>query len=485
MSKKDKVRFTVKWLDGLKATGEPYAIGDATCKGLRIKVSAHGVKVFYFSYRSRVTGKPRDHRIGEYGPVKLEQAHKRVNEVLRPLVEGNPPRDPQEEKIEAREERKGESERPFEKLAPLFVKDHLAGQRSRDQRERQLFRVGHAFGWLKRDLGTITADEGKAWLKRLVAKDCQNKKGRAIGGPTEAFTAKSLLNMFWDWAEENGHIGANIFRGMVVPGTCSGKARDRKLTDHEIRTLWSECEHPEEFGYTRDTASALRLILCILARTSMSSGLLNHELIDIDEPQPKLNLHRRHGLRVVNDGDLLDDDQEVDTNGPRLELPFDRMKGKNTHVRPTFVVPLSPRAVAVIKSGTGYGKSGAVFKKAKTGTCGRPGEQLPREEVAAFMAAIWAKHQFKHATPRDLRRTATQLITSTRLRYRNQITTHEVGYVLNHSRGGSVTGIHYDNANPNPYDRYDEKCEMIAILTARLDRIFGDTARPAIAHVAA
>jgi integrase len=487
MAKKDKVKFTDKWLQGLEGVGAAYAIGDAECKGLRIKVSAHGVRVFFYSYRSRVTGKPRDLRIGPYGDVTLAQARKRINETYRPAVEANPPRDPQEEKIEAREVAKAAL--PFDKLVPLFVADHLAKQRACGDRKQGLNRLGTVFEWAGRDPHTITEDEAKSCLTRLAAKGYENPaSNRPIGGPTAAVYAQSLLGVFWDWMRTNKHVPVNIFRDLVVAAANRGNPRTRKLADNEIRTLFAECENPERFGYTRDAASALCLILCTASRTSMATGLLNHELVELGEPQPALNTTPQYGgLRVVSDDFVVDDGIELEANGPRAEFPHDRMKGRDDTRRGSrcdYVVPLSPRAVALIKSGTRYGMSGRVFGKGKS-KGPRQGSHMSRSDVAGLMTAIWEKHGFPHATPRDLRRTATQLITSTKLRHRKRITTAEVGFVLNHSGENSVTRRHYDNGGiENPYENYDEKCEMIAILSARLDRILGGTAKPAIVRAA-
>jgi hypothetical protein len=72
-----------------------------------------------------------------------------------------------------------------------------------------------------------------------------------------------------------------------------------------------------------------------------------------------------------------------------------------------FIVPLSGIAVDLIKRARG-GRDGRVFGAGKVNSQAH----MRRDDPAALMRAIWAKHKFKHAYPHDLRRTAGTLVQS-------------------------------------------------------------------------
>jgi hypothetical protein len=72
-----------------------------------------------------------------------------------------------------------------------------------------------------------------------------------------------------------------------------------------------------------------------------------------------------------------------------------------------FIVPLNGLAAGLIKRACG-GRNGMVFGAGKVNSKPR----MRRDDPAALMRAIWAKHKFPHAYPHDLRRTAATLVQS-------------------------------------------------------------------------
>jgi hypothetical protein len=78
----------------------------------------------------------------------------------------------------------------------------------------------------------------------------------------------------WAYLIDERIAPVNIFRGTKVRKARKGRRRTRTLSPLEIQTLWRELENPEVFGFTRDCATALRLILCTAARPGMVAGML-------------------------------------------------------------------------------------------------------------------------------------------------------------------------------------------------------------------
>ena len=106
-----------------------------------------------------------------------------------------------------------------------------------------------AFGWGARDAASITDDEAHDCLTRLADREYCNESGRVIGGKVEAFACKSLLGTMWRWAKRAKHLRTNIFRDLDVDAARKPRRRNRVLTGDEIRTLWTELEQPQAFGF--------------------------------------------------------------------------------------------------------------------------------------------------------------------------------------------------------------------------------------------
>ena len=206
----------------------------------------------------------------------------------------------------------------------------------------------------------------------------------------------------------------------------------------------AELDHPEAFGFTVDTATALRLILATAARPGMVTGMLREELIDLDAPQPRPVLWGQ--LREITEDDA--------SNGPIWQLSHERMKGEDDGSDSTdpFIAPLNGMAVALIRGARGRDNRrvlgpGRIRAKATTAT-------MQGHAPAMLMRAIWKKHGFANARPHDLRRTAATLVQSAVLPDRPmKWSVEEVGWLLGHhnEKGGPVTLVYAR------YDHFDEK----------------------------
>lgn len=455
-----KIKFTDPVIKGLKATGKSYSLGDTEHKGLMVRVSAAGSKTFALSYHSKAAQKTRFLTFGKYPKVALADAFRRHAKARAEIEEHG---DPQADKVEERALKK--SSLTFDELIEQFTDKHLSRKRTKRDGKRRLAKISFAFGWGSRDAASITEDEAHACLTKLGERGgYRNERGRLIGGRVEAFACKSLLKTMWRWAKGAKIVRTNIFRDLDVDTARKPRRRNRVLTPDEIRTLWTELEQPEVFGFTADTATALRLILTTASRPGMVTGMMRDELIDLDAVQPRPVLWGQ--LREVTEDDA--------NNGPLWQLEHARMKRSDDEDEDTepFIVPLNALAVGLIKGAQGGGRRvlGAAKITAKTTT-----QAMQVKHPAALMRAIWKKHGFQNARPHDLRRTAATLVQSAVLPDRPmKWTVEEVGWLLGHrnDKGGPVTLIYAR------YDHFDEKRAMVATLERELRRILaGGTAK--------
>ena len=68
-----------------------YAIGDAACPGLRIRVTPKGVKTFAFAYRNKASGKVDWLTLGRYPDLPLTRARELANDARRTVASGGTP----------------------------------------------------------------------------------------------------------------------------------------------------------------------------------------------------------------------------------------------------------------------------------------------------------------------------------------------------------------------------------------------------------
>src|SRR5262249_14314303 len=184
-------------------------------------------------------------------------------------------------------------------------------------------------------------------------------------------------------------------------------------------------------------------------------GLMHGEFADLDAPQPKPVTHGM--LRDVTDH----------SNGPLRILSHERMKrddeADNTE---PFIVPLNALAVNLI--GATESTGGRVLRACKS----RGTQMVTPNKIAALMRAVVSKLGIPHATPHDLRRTASTLIQSAVLPDRPKYLLEEVGWLLSHRSQdkNGVTGIY------GRYEHFDEKRAMSAVLAGELTRVLGTAA---------
>jgi hypothetical protein len=78
-----------------------YAIGDAACPGLCLRITPKSVKTFAFAYRNKGTGKVTWLTLGRYPDVPLARARELANDARKITAAGGTPATPKVQRAEA------------------------------------------------------------------------------------------------------------------------------------------------------------------------------------------------------------------------------------------------------------------------------------------------------------------------------------------------------------------------------------------------
>jgi integrase len=343
-------RLTTKDVEAKRASTRRREIPDDYLRGLYLIVQPTGAKSWAVRYR--LGGKSAKHTIGPYPAFGLKQARDAAASVLRSVSEGHNPKQVQAgtvaDAVEQFLDRHGKHYRP----KPLYEA----------KRRLQVYVVDN---WGDRKLGVITRADVRAMLDRIEA-------------PVAANRVHSIVRKFFNWAVENDLIANSPIAGIKPPNPES--ARDRVLTDEELKAVWREAErvgHP--FG------PILQLLILTGQRRGEVTGMMWSEL-DLDA-----------GLWV---------------------LPRERVKNDRRHE-----VPLSRQTIAILRAVRPIGDK---YVFTLNGTAPYNGFKAKERFDRAVGIAPWTVHDLRRTCASGMARLGTNLVV--------------IEKVLNHV-SGSLAGI--------------------------------------------
>jgi hypothetical protein len=96
-----KDKLTDRAIHSYRPRAKQYAIGDAACPGLCIRITPKGIKTFAFAYRNKGTGKVAWLTLGRYHDVRLAQARELANDARKAIAAGGTPVTPKIQRVEA------------------------------------------------------------------------------------------------------------------------------------------------------------------------------------------------------------------------------------------------------------------------------------------------------------------------------------------------------------------------------------------------
>jgi integrase len=202
---------------------------DAVVPGLCVRVGARAA-VFYVT--KRVAEQFKWIRLGIYPVMPLADARIRAREVLSAISEGRPPPAPVKSTI------------TFADAAERFIAECLIAKRTARASEQTIRReLIPTLG--NRPITSISHDDLVKLLRDIADRPERRNSGRfKSGGPHAARKARAELSPLLKWAAFNriGGLQHNPLSAIVDSELLRGRqyvrARDRVLSDRELRIVW-------------------------------------------------------------------------------------------------------------------------------------------------------------------------------------------------------------------------------------------------------
>ena len=383
---------------------------DEGCKGLRLRVTSAG-KVWGFLARGKGQATTVRLTLGRYPAMSLAQARARASAESAKLEGGQ---DIRAEAIAAKRE----------------------GMTFGDLVERYLTHAERTKASWKNDRGYLQRPLNK-WRDRVASSLTRGDfadllSDIAVTAPVSANRTQSVLRTMIGHAVDRDLIKENVLAGAKKFSGKKEKAKDRVLSDAELKVLWWALDDPLS-PTSRSIELALRTILLTCARPGEVAGMKADEL-------------------------------ELDGPAPQWLLPGNRVKNGRTHI-----IPLSPLAVETIKEALADkrrgidGESPYVFASKWDSTDAIARHSLSQATRRMCDDTFNKVRGLKPFTPHDLRRSGATLCRAA------GVSRDTVRALLNHVEG-SITGV---------YDRHDmlaEKRDAVDKLAERLKRIVATSA---------
>jgi integrase len=401
-------KLTALAVENAKAGSKRIEVPDAALPGLYLVVQPTGAKSW--AYRYRFDGKTKKHTVGAFPAIELAAARELAQAAARAVAEG---RDPSEEKKAARR-KSGDTPQTIDELAEKFI-TRYARRHTRETTWRETARI---LG-LKVDPNDadalIPSENGGEVLAKWKGRSIEQiKRAHVIelldaivdrGSPITANRVLAVLRKMFAWATSRDIIEVSPCAGVKKPS--AEVARDRVLSDDELRAIWAACNEIDwPFGHM-----VKMLMLTAQRRDEVAAGRWS----------------------------------EFDMEAKTWTLARARVKNNIEHA-----VPLSDEAIAVIETVKRIdGKKGFVFTT--TGETHVVGFSRAKERLDNAIHQITGKTP-PHWTFHDLRRTAATGMA------RLGINLPVIEKVLNHTGGsfGGIVGIY------QRHDFNDEKRKALA-----------------------
>jgi Arm DNA-binding domain len=196
-------------------------VWDTLLPSFGVRVTTSGQKTFMVMYRAH--GVQRRQTLGGFPAVTLAAARRMARRIFAQVAEG---RDPSIEKRERREGGKADS---FRAVADEYVERYAKRHKRSWRQDKRLIDRELLPRWGTRRIGEIS----KADVLKLL-------DATADRAPILANRLLALIRKLYTWSQDRGYIEMNPCAGIKAPS--KERARERVLTDDELRKLWPAFE---------------------------------------------------------------------------------------------------------------------------------------------------------------------------------------------------------------------------------------------------
>jgi integrase len=370
-----------------------------------------------WALRYRADGASRKFTLGSFPSLDLKAARRAAEEARGKIARGEDPAGQKAaDRAAAKAEREGETDL-VEKVVEKFIERHAKAQ-TRDWREtKRLLEKNVVERWRGRRLSAITPPQIHDLLDSIIDR----------GAPIAANRVFAQLRLMCSWAVKRGLISRSPCDGVSAPSSERGRARERVLSDDEIRIVWKATRQP----LSAPAADSIGWPFGPIVKLLLLTAARRDEVAQMEW-------------------------REVDLDRAMWTLPASRSKNRREHT-----IPLSDMALDILRSLPQIEGSKFVFTtNARTAVSGfskaKPALDRAMAELAGEGSSPipgWVLH--------DLRRTvATNL---QRLGVRLEVTES----VLNHVSGSraGIVGVY------QKHDYATEKRQALDVWATRLAEI--------------
>jgi len=213
--------------DRVCSTTAPPAAGrveifDELVTGLAFRITEKGGRSWSILYRA--AGELRRDTLGPYPRIGVARAREMAREALSVVAEGKDPRQRQRLQDAAAARRQADS---VEVVAEQFIRSYAAQRKWRDL--ERIVRHEAVAAWGDRPMADLTRRDVMAHVDAV-----------ALRAPVRANRVLAVFRIFFGWALERDIIQASPAERIRPP--TREHARDRVLTDDELRAFWKACE---------------------------------------------------------------------------------------------------------------------------------------------------------------------------------------------------------------------------------------------------
>ena len=389
---------------------------DAKITGLALRVSGANAKSWTLRYRTG-DGAQRRLSLGRYPAVGLSEARRRAQTALGAIAGGA---DPALDQRRSRSAARAQAVRTVTELIEAYFEDAEHGRHRQNGRSKRTSTLKMEREYFER---SVRPRIGGVELKDLSRHEVQKLVDK-IGStaPSSARHCRNVIRQAFNYGLRRELVSHNPAQLVDVP---SPRARERTLTDDELRAIWSACAAPHSIeGLTLSPAMGL---------------LLRFAMTSLQRVGEVCRLH----------SDEIDRDRKVWT------IPGTRTKNHRTHVVPlsTMALDLLDQAFVLARAAKDRGNDWVGFAFRSPRTDG----PIMRHAASRAMKRLTTAIGIEDATPHDLRRTGATNITGERIRMPRFIVSRVLNQMSETGGAAAVTGV---------YDRNDYLTEKRRALFA-------------------